>query len=385
MSAPEVVVAAVGDIFLNRPSPESAFDEVAGILGGADVVFGNCEGPYSTEQSEPVDLRLAADPSAAKGLAAAGFSVMSLANNHIMDGGDHGLTLTMESLHAVGVATAGAGPTLALAHRPGLTVTPAGATVATLAYASFFHLDTDATHDRPGIAVVRASTEPVSPKDMWGPGVSPVVVSVPHEGDMEATAADIERARATADVVLASFHWGDAMRPAVITDHELRTGRAAIDAGADVVLGHHHHSLRGVELYRGKPIFYGLGHFVWDAPPGWAARFTSPTKELFTRFGRYGLREREGYPHLPFHPDCRLTMIARCRFQGHEPVWSGFVPCVLSPSGQPTPCPADSPKAEKVIAFVQESCDDYEFGVRLEPDTAELPGGQVALRVLPAV
>ena len=51
-----------------------------------------------------------------------------------------------------------------------------------------------------------------------------------------------------------------------MTDYEFVLARSAIDFGADVVLGHHHHFLRGIELYRSKPIFYGLGHFVFDLP-----------------------------------------------------------------------------------------------------------------------
>src|SRR5258707_8582979 len=119
---------------------------------------------------------------------------------------------------------------------------------------------------------------------------------------------DIENVKQRAVVVLTSLHWGDAVRPSVLTDHERTVAHAAIEAGADAVVGPHHHVLRGVEIHRGKPIFYGLGNFVWDAPEGWADTFSPAFKENMRLYGKYGLRARPGFPRLPFHPDGRMTV-----------------------------------------------------------------------------
>jgi hypothetical protein len=75
-----------------------------------------------------------------------------------------------------------------------------------------------------------------------------------------------------------------------------------------------------------------------------------------------------------------MTMIARCRVRDHDVVWSGFVPCIISPEGHPTPLPADSAEGQKVAQFVQDSCDDIDLGVSLKGDPTEL-GELRAVRV----
>ncbi|MBL8706720.1 MAG: CapA family protein, partial [Rhodospirillales bacterium] len=122
----------------------------------------------------------------------------------------------------------------------------------------------------PGLAAMRIHSHYYIPDwDAYGkvePGVQPQVRTVPYPEDLAVLTQSVEQAKARADLVVASFHWGTASRPAVLMDYEYTLGRAAVDAGADLVYGHHHHYLRGVELYRGKPIFYGLGHFAFDLP-----------------------------------------------------------------------------------------------------------------------
>jgi poly-gamma-glutamate synthesis protein (capsule biosynthesis protein) len=207
------------------------------------------------------------------------------------------------------------------------------------------------------------------------------VTSVPDADQVAAMTEDIEAARREADLVLASFHWGDATRPSVLTDHEREVARLALDAGADAVLGHHHHALRGIDVHGDKPIFYGLGNFLWDTPIGWAEAFSPKLRELMNRHGKYTVRPRAGYPHLPFHPEQRMTMIARCRYLGHECVWFGFIPCVLRPDGRVEPLDADSAEGRGVVEFVRAACDDLQLPVVIEPDTGEVVGGMAAVRV----
>ncbi|MGB9280796.1 MAG: CapA family protein [Pseudonocardiaceae bacterium] len=175
---------------------------------------------------------------------------------------------------------------------------------------------------------------------------------------------DVAAATQQADLVLVSFHWGDFTRPYALTDHERRTARVAIDAGADAVLGHHH-LLRGVEHYRNKPIFYGLGHFVFDLPDfeNRLARDAylgrgDPTeiRASARRFGDYRIAPREGYPLLPFHPDARLTGIATLTVTNHR-LHAGMVPCTLDPDNQPRPAVAED-TADTVRRYLQRCCDD---------------------------
>jgi poly-gamma-glutamate synthesis protein (capsule biosynthesis protein) len=380
----EVVVHAVGDVFVDRPDPTEAFSLVRDVLGAADVIFGNCEAPLSTGAGTTHDTSFIAPASSAAGLKDAGFNVMSCANNHIMDAGVDVLLGTLDTLRSRGIATAGAGSDVVEAHRHAVVRTSRQDTVAVLAYASFFRVDDVATSLRPGIAAVGGETIWHTPNGICSPGVAPVVTSVSDAGDVEAMISDIEQAKREADVVLASFHWGDATRPSVLTDHEHRIARIAIEAGADAVLGHHQHVLRGVDVVRGKPVFYGLGNFVWDAPEGWAEGFSSETRERMNRLGAYSIRPRPGYPRLPFHPDSRMTMIARCRFLDGDLEWYGFLPCRIRPDGLVEPLETQSKQCQQVIEFVRTICDDLQLPVTIDVDASEEVAGFAAVRLQPS-
>jgi hypothetical protein len=381
----DIAVHAVGDLFLNRPQPSEPFRFVEDVLDQADVVFGNCEAPFGGDAVPTRGALLVAGAASAGGLKSAGFNVMSCANNHILDAGPENMLATLDVLHGVGIATSGAGANLGEARRPAKVVLEDGSTVAMLAYACYFRRGDEATAARAGIVTVGGETVEVIPPDlMCSPGVAPPVASVPNQEEVDAMTEDISAAKRQADLVLASFHWGDATRPSVLTDHEWRTARNAIDAGADAVLGHHHHVLRGVEVYREKPIFYGLGNFIWDAPPGWPEAYSPASKGPdHRRFDKYALRPRPGYPHLPFHPDGRMTVIARCRFRGGELRWSGFLPCVLEPDAAVRPLDVESEKGRQVIDFIQETCDDLRLPVDLKPDPGERVGPFTGVQVLP--
>ena len=251
-----------------------------------------------------------------------------------------------------------------------------------LAYASFFKRADVATGERPGIAVVGGETVIEEIPEFCAPGIAPFVTSVPDAADVAAMVADIQRARSEADVVLASFHWGDATR-SVGADRP-RAGRGAPGhrrrrrRGARVTITTH---LRGVDVHRGAPIFYGLGNFIWDTPEGYAEGFSPRMKAFMKRHGKYGVRPRAGYPRLPFHPEQRMTMIARCRYRNGKLVWFGFVPCILRPDGRVEPLDVASADGQMVVDFVRMACDDVQLPVVVEPDEDERVGGITAIRV----
>jgi poly-gamma-glutamate synthesis protein (capsule biosynthesis protein) len=167
---------------------------------------------------------------------------------------------------------------------------------------------------------------------------------------MQAAIADLRR---NADVIVVSHHWGRAGLPAILTDYERILGHASIDAGANIVLGHHHHFLRGIELYRGKPIFYGLGHFVFDLP-GLENALTEDEIQKLNEMGEYAIYPRDGYPLSPFHPDARMTMIATCDFTGKELRSVGFVPCLLNGASNAIPLPTGSIETVHIADYMRE-------------------------------
>ncbi|WP_324194800.1 CapA family protein [Nocardia terpenica] len=382
----ELSVFAVGDVFIDRAAPTGAFHAAGDALADGDIVFGNCEGVFSDawerapSSGSPVVTRAAN----ARALAGGRFTVMSLANNHSVDGGHAALLGTRKALLDRGIQPVGAGENIVEARTP--VVVDGPPRVAFLAYAAVFPHGYEARPGVPGLAPIRAHTH-YSPWELneWNPGLLPKVTTTAFPEDVRALRRDIGAARERADVVVTSFHWGDFTRPFVLTDHERRTARLAIDSGADAVVGHHHHMLRGVEFYRGKPIFYGLGHFLFDLPglPERQARdgyltAAAPEDELALtrRFGEYRIRPREDYPLLPFHPDSRMTGIAVIRVRegaaADNVVSAGFRPAVIDRANEPIPFAADSPQGQRVVEYLRRCCAEELLRtelVRPQPDS----------------
>jgi poly-gamma-glutamate capsule biosynthesis protein CapA/YwtB (metallophosphatase superfamily) len=387
----DLTITAVGDVFLDRAEPETAFHLVRDVFTQADVAFANLEGGYADEweRAPSAGVPLVASPRFVDHVAASRLNVVSLANNHSVDGGYRTLLGTRRMLQDRGLATAGAGEHEADAHEPAVLSTERG-TVAVLAYAAVFPHGYEARPGWPGLAPLRGYTQ-YTPweENEWNPGLVPRVTTTPHQGDLAALTTDVAAARQRADVVLVSVHWGDFTRPFVLTDHERQMARAAVDAGADAVLGHHHHLLRGVEFYRGRPIFYGLGHFVFDLPDferrltrdAYLGRGDAATVRAGKRrFGDHRIGPREGYPLLPFHPDARLTGIAVLRHDGTA-LRPGFVPCVIGPDNRPRPA-TDRAEFASVVDYLRRCCAAEDLPTELVEDKTET--GLPMLRIEPA-
>jgi poly-gamma-glutamate capsule biosynthesis protein CapA/YwtB (metallophosphatase superfamily) len=378
----------VGDVLIDREDPAGVFAAVGKVLREPDIVFANLEGAY-TDDPHPVPSAVGGISAPAKNLdayAAAGFRVMSLANNHILDVGYDAMLETRSRLHAQGVRTCGAGGGLAEAREPAI-VEAGGLRVAYLAYASVFPFGFEARADTPGLAPMRAS-------NLWRdkyptvrtPGARPAVTTVPEPIDVAHLDEDIRNARERADLVVTSFHWGDADRPYHLTDHEVRTARHCIDQGADLVVGHHHHALRGMEWYKGKPIMYGLGHFVFDMRIEWSEEFVRGLRELYPAFDQeqtdYTPGPREGWPLLPMHEDTRMTVLAWATAD-HEGVRDiGFLPCRLTPDGLVHPLRHDTPEGEKVVRYLERGITSQDLNGAIMARGVPLSGFDT-LRVVP--
>jgi poly-gamma-glutamate synthesis protein (capsule biosynthesis protein) len=207
------------------------------------------------------------------------------------------------------------------------------------------------------------------------PGSRPQIATAPLAEDLEALSDGIRRARADADLVLVSCHWGDSSRPAFLHDYEKAYGRAAIESGADAVLGHHHHFLRGAELYRQKPIFYGLGHFAFDLP-GLEAVLTPEGLRRLHAMGEYAIYPRAGWPLLPFHPDARMSVIAFCTFRADSTVDAYLLPCMINQDNQPVPCDAESEAGLIVADYLRRIT--LEAGLATSYEPTPLPVGDFA-------
>src|SRR5579864_4281556 len=190
--AGRVSVFSVGDVFPDIPDGRSSFAPLEPLFASADIVFGNCEGVYSDRPSRaPSHKHFCGGPRAHGAfLGEVGFDVMTLANNHMIDGGYEGLADTIELLRSQGIATTGAGENIAQATRPAL-VERAGMRVAFLGFCSVYPVGYEARESRPGLAPLRVRTYYGNPDpNFWEPGIEPLIETVPF-------AADLARYRAT--------------------------------------------------------------------------------------------------------------------------------------------------------------------------------------------
>jgi poly-gamma-glutamate synthesis protein (capsule biosynthesis protein) len=380
----DVLLGFVGDVLVDRDAPETAFDSIAPELDHFDLLFGNLEGVYARggHFAPSATLPLYAEPSNVTAFRSAGFTVLSLANNHIVDCGHEAMLATRKLVEDQGIGACGVGANLDEARMPAV-VDASGHKVAVLAYASVFPYGYEARPNWPGLAPLRARTHfEQAPPNHWVPGSTPIIRTEEFAEDVDALKEGIAKAKGGADIVIASFHWGDWTRPFVITDHERRVARVAIDAGADVVVGHHHHALRGIEWYAGKPIFYGLGHFVFDlptlaeranrllgTPPADDPEQTNESESQPAAEVVYDIAPRPGWPYLPMHPDMRLTMIGWCLVRNGLPKRIGVVPCRLAPDGSVHAYDPDSPDGVEVINLLRRACEAESLPVLLERTT----------------
>lgn len=245
VSAEPLVIHAVGDIMLSGSGEKTyrklgydyPFAATRAILQQGDIVIGNLEAPLTSSGVEFTEkkFRFKTDPQAAQALRSAGFTHLSLANNHILDFGAAGLRQTLAVLDANSIIYAGAGVNLAAARTPGMTIVK-GFKVAFLSYSLTYPEEFFAGPEKAGTA----------------PGYAPFFT------------ADITAARKGADCVIVSFHWGgegeDTPKP-----YQVAAAHRAIDAGADMVIGHHPHVLQGIETYNNGVIFYSLGNFAFGS------------------------------------------------------------------------------------------------------------------------
>jgi len=239
----EIVVNAVGDIMLaGRWAPllrtkgyDHPFAGVSAALADGDINLANLECPIAScgREYTAKKFRFRAEKKVAEAVRKAGFNLVNLANNHSMDFGGEALAETMDNLHAAGIAWIGAGADLAQARRMAV-FTVKGKKIAFLGYSLTQPIEFFAAQQRPGTA----------------PAYERIFVP------------DIVRARKEADYVIVSFHWGKegSGMPLPV---QRSIARKAIDAGADVIIGHHPHVLQGIERYGKGIVFYSLGNFAF--------------------------------------------------------------------------------------------------------------------------
>jgi len=244
-SASVQTVFAVGDIMLSGSAApvylEKGYDHpfqdkgLARIVASADIAFGNLEYPITRKGSRFKDKKYVfrGPPESLGAIRKAGFNLLSLANNHIMDYGEKGLIDTITQCRKQKFAFAGAGEDLTSASGYAV-VEKHGVRYGLLAYSFTFPDAYWATDSRPGTA----------------------------HPDWARLESDISAARQEVDILIVSCHWGEELKSDP-KKYQVDFAHHAVRSGADLVLGHHPHVPQAIEVYRGKPVFYSLGNYAF--------------------------------------------------------------------------------------------------------------------------
>ena len=344
------IILAAGDLAPDRDDYNESYVATRDVLKSADISFAQLETSFASKGIRLPQARHAvlARPDGADSLARAGFDVISMAGNHVMDWGNEAFFETRANLERVGIQVVGAGANISEARRPVLFTLEDGTRVAFLAYSSILPHSYWADERRPGCAPMRAFTvyEQIEHDQ---PGTPARIHTYPHREDLAALEADIRSAKAQADLVFVSLHWGIHFVRAVIADYQRDVARVAIAAGADAILGGHAHILKGCELIDGKPVFYSLCNFATDLK-------MDPAHAASKSFNEIRVLAEEWEPDFEslynFPTAARLSMVARFEVAGGKMLRAGFLPVHIGRDAVPRFPEAGSEDHEAVLAYV---------------------------------
>jgi poly-gamma-glutamate synthesis protein (capsule biosynthesis protein) len=229
------------------------YRELGNDLMSPDLTIANFESPVTTGgKAEKKDFVYRTPPAALPDFVKAGFDVVNLANNHILDYGTEGLLDTFKHLDAAGLKYMGAGHNIAEAYKPAI-VESKGIKIAFLGFSRVAENQSwYATASKPGIAQTYAPQRAIQA---------------------------IQSAREQADLVVVFAHWGKEREDKLIKEQP-QLAQQYIDNGADLVVASHPHVLQGFESYKGKWIAYSLGNFLFTTntePKTWETAILNAT------------------------------------------------------------------------------------------------------------
>jgi poly-gamma-glutamate synthesis protein (capsule biosynthesis protein) len=257
-----------------------AWSGLGGLFDRDDLTVVNVECPVSNLGTKVPgkQFNFLGDPAALPAMRDAGVEVGNMANNHAYDYGPEALVDTRANLRRAGIAPVGAGKDADEA-----------------AKAAIFHVKGWT------IAVVGID-EVIDPEDEVATATKPGTAA---GHDFDAALAEVRAAATLSDLVIVDIHWGVELDTEP-RGYQVEEARRMIDAGADVIFGGHSHRLQPVGTYRGKPIFYSLGNFVW---PNFsvAGSATAVAEVTISAGGTFTGRLISAFIEAPGHPVLRAA------------------------------------------------------------------------------
>lgn len=397
-TAPSMTMALTGDSIITQrlaPYKEPEFLKMVDLIRGADLAFTNFEMLLHDYEGHPSaqsgGTYMRAEPALAKELAWAGIDIVGLANNHTGDYSHESIVTTANALTAVGIVHAGTGENLQQAREARYADTAAGR-VGVISTSSSFPVHSRAGHQRsdvkgrPGLNPLRFETKYVVDQPTLGQlrslagqlgmqagqsadevrflsnrfvaGTAFAVETSPLKEDFDAIMASIRDAKTMSEYVVVSVHSHEAGANRDQPAQFFQTfARGAIDAGASVVVGHGPHYLKGIEIYKGKPIFYSLGDFIFQNDTVLrlpADNYETYGLDPFARISDFNARrynnDTSGFPANPLIWE---SVVAMPKFEGDRLVELKLHPISLGfgkPSGRRgRPMLADAQLSKKII------------------------------------
>jgi len=323
----------VGDCAPFRKDLASSFVHVTEMFKSADFVFGQLESVLGTERleiSSCTRFGCSSRPEVAKVMKDAGFDVLSFASNHALDYGRTAFNETLKHIREAGMYVTGAGENEAIAREYPI-VDVEGTKIAILGFGSILPQGFWAEESRPGVNPARGITAYI-PVEHDQPGTPCRVFTFPHPDDLKNMLEAIQEAKKKVDIVIVSMHWGIHFVEGEIADYQRYYAHFAIDAGADLILGHHAHVLKPIEIYKGKVIFYSLSNFAMEEPCNMLQDQKLKGQDMATSKSHLEMTEiNAGFATTTrfFPMDCYMTMVAKWEVKDKKITKVSYLPAYL--------------------------------------------------------
>ncbi len=316
------------------------------VLRKADMRFVNCMRTYTDRTNIETSAPQVAQPVVMAELYTnGGFDGVTMANNHTYDCGPEAMLETISLFNSRGIQVTGAGRNLAEA-RKAVIVEKNGVKVAYLGYTSVGAVGSDAAEDKPGVNNLQVHTS----FEGHGPHAPVRVRTEPEAQALARLVEDIQLLRSQVDVIILAFHSGAIRLPRIVSDYQVTVAHAAIDAGADMVVGHAPHIPKAIEVYKGKPIFYSIGVFAMTKPfaapawsePAWAHGSVRNHLDLDPE-----------YPMMPYGKDCTISLLVKATVGKGGIQKVSFLPMQFDRLYRPEILQSHDPRFSEVVDYME--------------------------------
>ena len=261
----------------------------------------------------------------------------------------------------MGIQTVGAGADIAEARRPA-RFDIRGVRVGVLGYGSVLRDGYWATEHQAGVAPMRAHTYYEAQE--YQAGTPPRVITVPFAEDVAAMRDDIDHLRPDVDVVIVSFHWGVHHIPKVLADYQRIVAREVFAAGGDLIVGHHTHVPKAIEVIDGKVCFHSLANFMFTT----SEKGKDKPGHRFSSGSKYGIPLDPDYPRLPFGRDGQRSLIAQADLTRDGVQRVSFVPVQIDTQYRPEILRPADPRFDEAVRYLEDVSSEVEHTFTVDGD-----------------